>query len=128
MNMMATAMAFFEACEIGKGWSGCAEWCAPNASFCCQAEELKNVDTLAAYADWMTEVCKAIPDAEYEIKGTGADEERNVVLVYGIFSGTKPAGEDGPARPFTTDYVYSIEFCDGRIGHMTKIWNDSYES
>ena len=28
-----TAMAFFEACETGKGWEGCSPYCQPDAGF-----------------------------------------------------------------------------------------------
>ena len=26
----------------------------------------------------------------------------------------------------STDYVYVMDFADGRIRHMTKIWNDGW--
>ena len=47
------ATKFFEACEAGKGWEACKNYCAPNASFSSQAEPLADVKTLAQYADWM---------------------------------------------------------------------------
>jgi ketosteroid isomerase-like protein len=25
-----------------------------------------------------------------------------------------------------TDYVYAMRFRDGKISHMTKVWNDGY--
>jgi hypothetical protein len=33
----AVAKQFFEACEAGKGWEVCQEYCTPNASFSAQA-------------------------------------------------------------------------------------------
>ena len=33
MGMLETAEKFFEACETGKGWDGCAEYCTDTASF-----------------------------------------------------------------------------------------------
>jgi hypothetical protein len=126
MNMINDAMAFFDACETGKGWAACAAWCAPDAGFSCQAAKTDGINTLAAYADWMTEICHAVPDAAYEIKGVGVDEARNLVLIFGVFSSTTPGDGDKEAVPVSTEYVYSIEFDGERIAHMTKIWNDSY--
>jgi len=55
------------------------------------------------------------------------DHERNNVSAYGVFSGTH-TGEGGPVPPtgksMSTDYVYVMDFEDGKIRHMTKIWND----
>ena len=43
-----------------------------------------------------------------------------------MFSGTH-SGEGGPvpltAKSTSSDYVYVMEFEDGKIRHMTKIWN-----
>jgi SnoaL-like domain len=52
-SMTETAMAFFDACETGKGWEGCAAHCTPGASFAAQAEPLVEVRTLKDYAEWM---------------------------------------------------------------------------
>ena len=58
-----------------------------------------------------------------------ADHERNNVCAYGVFSGTH-TGAGGPTEPtgkrMSTDYVYVMEFEDGKISHMTKIWNSSW--
>jgi len=48
-----TALAFFDACDTGKGWEGCRAYCEPNATFAAQAEPLTDVRTLEAYTDWM---------------------------------------------------------------------------
>ena len=54
------------------------------------------------------------------------DQERNNVAVYAVFSGTH-SGEGGPMPPTgkstSTDYVYVMDFKDGKISQMTKIWN-----
>src|SRR5918912_1978426 len=83
-----TAMAFFEACETGKGWEGCSAHCHPNASFSAKAEPLADVRTLQEYTDWMKALLDFIPDGRYEIKSFATDQERNTVCVYGVFSGT----------------------------------------
>ncbi len=128
-SMLDVAQAFFEACETGKGWEGCREYCAPDATFSAQAEPLADLQTLEQYTDWMKAILSPIPDGRYEVKSFAADEERNNVIVYGIFSGTH-TGEGGPCPPtgksVSTDYVYVMDFADARISHMTKIWNSGF--
>jgi predicted ester cyclase len=125
-TIMETAKAFFEACETGKGWEGCSPYCQPNASFAAQAEPLADVHTLKEYAEWMKALLVFIPDGRYEVKSFAIDQERNNVCAYGVFSGTH-SGPGGPMAPTgkstSTDYVYVMEFEDGKISHMAKIWN-----
>ena len=122
----AVAMGFFEACETGQGWAGCKEFCADNASFASQAEPLAEMQTLQEYTEWMKSLFTLMPDASYELKSFAVDGDRGNVAAYGIFSGTH-TGEGGPVPPTgkTThsDYVYVMEFADGRISHVTKIWH-----
>ena len=121
-----TARAFFDACETGKGWEGCSAYCQPHASFAAQAEPLAEVRTLQDYTEWMKALLGFIPDGRYEVKSFATDHERNNVCAYGVFSGTH-SGEGGPMPPTgkstSSDYVYVMEFEDGNIRHMTKIWN-----
>jgi len=125
-TMTETARAFFEACETGQGWEGCSAYCHPDASFAAQAEPLADVQTLKDYTEWMKALFGFVPDGRYEVKSFATDSERNNVCVYGVFSGTH-TGEGGPLPPTgkstSTDYVYVMEFEDGKISHMTKIWN-----
>ena len=119
------AMKFFEACEAGKGWEACKANCAPDASFECQAEPLAEVRTLQAYTDWMQGLMKMLPDGRYDLKSFAIDEQRNNVTAYAVFSGTH-TGAGGPpptGKSTQSDYVYNMHFADGKIGHMTKIWN-----
>ena len=120
------ARAFFEACETGKGWDTCQQFCTADATFSAQAEALEGVDTLEKYTDWMKGLLTILPDGEYEVKSFAADPERTNVIAYGVFSGTH-TGEGGPVPPTgkraSADYVYVMEFEGDRIGHMTKIWN-----
>ena len=126
-SMLDTARAFFDACETGKGWDGCRDYCASDATFSAQAEALADVRSLQQYADWMKGLLTPLPDGRYEVKSFAADQERNNVTAYGIFSGTH-TGDGGPCPPTgrsaSSDYVYVMDFEDGRIRHMTKIWND----
>jgi predicted ester cyclase len=89
------AMKFFEACEAGKGWEICKTYCAPNASFECQAEPLAEVRTLQAYTDWMQGLMKMMPDGRYDLKSFAIDNERNNVTAYAVFKG-RHTGEGGP--------------------------------
>ena len=45
-------------------------------------------------------------------------------MAFGVFKGT-PIGE-GAQISFSTNYVYSMEFQEEKVAHITKIWNDTY--
>jgi predicted ester cyclase len=127
MSAMAPiAKKFFEACETGKGWAVCKEWCAPNATFSAQAEPLADVHSLQQYTDWMKGLLTFIPDGRYDLKSFATDEERNNVSAYGVFLGTH-TGQGGPCPPtkksVKTDYVYVMYFEADKIKHMQKIWH-----
>jgi predicted ester cyclase len=121
-----TARAFFDACETGQGWEACRAFCQPDASFAAQAEPLADVHALKDYTEWMKGLLGFIPDGRYEVKSFATDAERNNVCAYAVFSGTH-TGSGGPMPPTgkstSTDYVYVMQFEDGKVSHMTKIWN-----
>jgi predicted ester cyclase len=125
-SIAQTARGFFDACETGQGWAGCSAYCQPNASFAAQAEPLADLQTLQQYADWMKGLLMLVPDGSYAVQSFATDHERNNVCAYAVFSGTH-SGEGGPMPPTgkstSSDYVYVMEFEDGKISHMTKIWN-----
>jgi predicted ester cyclase len=125
----SSAMAFFDACESGKGWDVCKEWCQDGASFSCQADTLAEITTLESYSEWMKGLLVPIPDLSYEIKAFAVDHERNSVSIYGVVHGTQ-TGEGGPVPPtgnrVTADYVYVMEFNGEKIRHLTKVWNDGH--
>jgi len=125
-SMAPIAKKFFEACETGKGWAVCKEWCAPNATFSAQAEPLADVHTLQQYTDWMKGLLTFIPDGRYDLKSFATDEERKNVSAYGVFVGTH-TGQGGPCPPtkksVKTDYVYVMYFDADKIKHMQKIWH-----
>jgi predicted ester cyclase len=124
--VMEVARAFFDACDTGQGWEVCRQYCTQDATFSAQAEPLTDVHTLQQYTDWMKGLITLLPDGRYEVKSFAADEQRNNVIAYGIFSGTH-TGEGGPVAPTgksaEADYVYVMDFEGDRIDHMTKIWN-----
>ena len=106
------AEAFFDACETGKGWAGCAPFCH---------------DGLEAYTEWMKNLLTPLPDGTAEVRSFAVDDKRNNVTAYGVFRGTH-TGEGGPVPPTgkgaAADYVYVMDFDGDKISHMTKIWND----
>jgi predicted ester cyclase len=122
-----TAERFFEACETGKGWEECRQYCRRDATFAAQTDALEGIDTLEAYTDWMRGLLKLLPDGTAEVRAFAVDQKRNNVTAFGIFRGTH-SGEGGPVPPTgrsaAADYVYVMEFDGDKISHMTKIWND----
>ncbi|MEM6373351.1 MAG: ester cyclase [Pseudomonadota bacterium] len=127
-NALQTAKDFFDACETGKGWAGCAEYCTADASFGAQSAALDGITTLEGYCDWMKGLLGILPDGRYELKSFGFDEDRQMAVAYAVFHGTH-TGEGGPVpatgKSTASDYVYHIEMNDaGKVTHMVKIWND----
>ena len=120
------ARTFFEACETGKGWAVCREWCTPEATFAAQAEPLADVRTLQQYTEWMKGLLTFIPDGRFELKSFATDDERHNVSAYAVFRGTH-TGEGGPCPPtgrtVSSDYVYVMYFEGDKIAHLQKIWH-----
>jgi steroid delta-isomerase-like uncharacterized protein len=121
-----TAEQFFDACESGKGWDGCKDYCRSDATFSAQADALTGVSTVEAYTNWMKGMFTPIPDASYEVRSFAVDERRNNVTAFAVFRGTNTG--QGPVPPtgkrLEADYVYVMDFDNGQIKHVTKIWND----
>jgi hypothetical protein len=44
--MLESAKMFFDACETGKGWEGCKDYCHAKATFSAQAGALAEIKTL----------------------------------------------------------------------------------
>ena len=128
-SITETSMKFFEACEEGKGWAECKNYCTADATFSAQAEALADVQSLEQYTEWMKGFLTFMSDAGYELKSFAADDERKNVCAYAVFSGTH-TGEGGPCPPTgkstQSDYVYVMEFDGDKIRHMTKIWNAGF--
>ncbi|MEM1346826.1 MAG: nuclear transport factor 2 family protein [Pseudomonadota bacterium] len=128
MSIEQTARAFFEACETGGGWEACKAYCHDDAGFACQADALAETTSLAAYAEWMKGLLGPIPDGRYELTAFAVDGARATVVASAVFRGTQ-TGAGGPGTPtgqsVASDYAYVMAFEDGRIRHMTKIWNDA---
>ncbi len=128
MSDMATAKAFFDACETGKGWSACEAYCHAGATFAAQCDALAETTTLEDYCNWMQGITTTMPDASYDLKFFGVDESGNFGAI-AIFKGTH-TGEGGPVPPtgksIASDYAYHIVFDGDKVKHMTKVWNDGF--
>lgn len=129
-SIQQSAAQFFDACETGKGWAGCSQYCHPDASFSAQADTFDGVTTLEQYTEAMRGLLTGpIPDGTYEMKAFAVDEDRNIVVGFAVFKGTN-TGEGGPPTPtgntVESDYVYVMQFDGGLISDMTKIWNDVF--
>jgi predicted ester cyclase len=122
-----SAEKFFDACETGKGWEVCRQYCHSGASFSAQTGALAGIDTLQAYTEWMKGLLTPIPDGRYDLQSFAVDEGRKNVTAYAVFRGTH-TGEGGPVPPtgnkVEADYVYAMQFEGDKIRHMTKVWND----
>ncbi len=122
------AKQFYEACETGKGWEVCKQYCHSDATFSAQAGALEGINTVEGYTEWMKNLLTPIPDGHYELLFFAEDEERNSVAACAVFHGTQ-TGPGGPVPPTgktaAADYAYLMVFEGDLIKHMTKIWNDT---
>ena len=98
-SIKETADRFFVACETGKGWEACQQYCHATATFSAQAGALVGVDTVQAYTEWMKGLLTPVPDGRYELRSFAVDEGRKNVIAYGIFRGTHTGG----GRPHSSD-------------------------
>ncbi len=129
MSIAQNAQAFFDACETGKGWDDCKQYCSDGATFSAQADALADVSTVEGYTEWMKGLFVPIPDGHYELKSFAVDEQRGNVTAAAVFHGshTVDAGSGAPTgKTVAADYVYVMDFDGDKIKHMTKIWNDSH--
>lgn len=122
------AAQFVDACDSGKGWAACQQYCHPDATFSAQAGALADVSTLESYTEWAKGLLTPMPDARYELQSLAVDEGRQNVSAYAVFHGTNTG--EGPVPPtgntLATEYVYVMEFDGDQIRHVTKIWNDAF--
>lgn len=129
MSIKQTGLAFFDACETGKGWDECAQYCTPEAGFTAQADSLAEVTTLSAYTEWMAGNFGPLPDAKYDMLSFGVDEDGGTICAAATFSATH-TGEGGPVpatgKSTASHYCYVIAFEGGKVSHVTKIWNDGF--
>jgi predicted ester cyclase len=129
MAIGENARAFFDACETGKGWEVCRNWCASNATFSAQTDALAEIDTLEGYVEWQKGLLVPVPNGHYELKAFAVDDELQTVVAAAVFHGTHTvdAGDAPPTgKTVAADYCYVMKFNGDKISHMTKIWNDGH--
>ena len=126
MSMRQIALEFFDACETGKGWDVCKQYCHEGASFACQADALAEISTLEGNTGCTKGLLGPMPDIHYELNFFGIDEERSTVCGAAIIRGThtEDAGSPPTGKSLAGDYCYIMKFDGDKIAHMTKIWND----
>ena len=128
MSIVDTAKSFFDACETGKGWTECAQYCAPDATFSCQSQALADTHTLEAYSEWMKGFGTiTAPGATYDLHTSSYDEGTRSAVFFATYH-AKHTGDGGPVPPTNREthshYVYVLTMDDNdQVGHMVKIWN-----
>lgn len=78
-SIKETAGQFMDACDLGKGWEVCQQYCHPGATFSAQADALAEIDSLEAYTAWAKGLLTPIPNGTYDLRALAVDEERNSV-------------------------------------------------
>jgi len=79
------------------------------------------VDTLAIYCDWMIDALEMLDkDLKVKVKAIAHDQDTDIVLIYEQIEGTLIIGPE--PMPMKTDYVYALNFENGKIRHVSKIW------
>ena len=128
MTPFETASEFFHACESLKGWQGCRDYCASDASFAAQSEPLTEIDSLEGYCEWMAGLGSGpLQGCGYDLHASAWDESNRTALFFATFNG-EHNGEGGPV-PATgqathSHYVYAVTVGDdGKVSGMTKVWN-----
>jgi hypothetical protein len=128
MTAFDNATKFFAACEAAKGWAGCEQYVADNASFVAQSEPLVEINTVAQYCEWMAAFGNVTaPGSSYTLHASSYDEDSATALFFATFHG-RHTGEGGPVPPTgmatNSHYVYALTMdADDKVAKMVKIWN-----
>merc|ERR1711907_293824 len=120
-NAPEAATALFDACESGKGWTECSQYCASTTNFTCQATDslpgpaITSCNSVEDYTEWMAGVCANMGEqASYAVEAKAFDEETQNTLIFATFGGF-------------SHYVYLIHTDgEGKVDAMTKCWNDAH--
>ena len=62
MCNIETARQFVDACDGGRGWQECAQYCHDDATFSCQADALADLATVEGYVGWAADLLTPVPD------------------------------------------------------------------
>lgn len=124
-SFVSTCALLMEACETGKGWEGCASYCAADATFSC---DVLPMTSMQAYTDWMAGIISNVaPDGAYTVRSlTWNDSEVTYVAIFeGTHTGTGgPVPAADPPKKMKCDYSYTFRFdSEGKCVHMHKVWD-----
>lgn len=128
MTAFENARRFFDACEAPKGWAGCKEYVADNASFVAQSEPLVEINTVEAYCEWMAAFANVTaPGSSYDLHSCSYDEQNNTAMFFATYH-AKHTGDGGPVpatnKETSSHYVYALTMnADNKIEKMVKVWN-----
>ena len=122
---MENIQAFFDACEQGKGWEVCKQYCLEDAAFECDVLPPQN---LQAYTEWMKGlVAGPMPDAKYEVMSKTQGEGHSVYCAKFLATHTGeggPVAASDPPKKTACDYVYIIWYNgEHKVTRMRKIWD-----
>ena len=59
-------------------------------------------------------------DLKVKVNAIAHDQDTDIVLIYEQIEGTLIIGPE--PMPMKTDYVYALNFENGKIRHVSKIW------
>ena len=128
MTAFENAQKFFAACETATGWAGCQQYVAANAPFVAQSEPLAEINTVAAYCEWMAAFATiTAPGATYDLHTASYDESTRTAIFFATYH-AKHTGAGGPVPPTNKEthshYVYVLTLNeDDQVAKMVKIWN-----
>ena len=118
-------------CDKAEGWEACKAFCVPGATFHCQSETLKDIKTVEGYANWCSWFATCCPSVSYTNNAITWDGAMSTAVYYSTYHAKHTVqGEGAPPPTFqqtNSEYVYFIRTnADGKIVHMTKLWNDQW--
>ena len=142
------AKAFFDSCELGKGWEVCKIYCSPNCEFEAQVATLEHIKTIEEYCEYLKGMFLTnYKNLTYEMKSWTTFN--NQIIAYAVFKeisidSNETVETDGNllnnerkeeksknkvklnTNPILYEYVYVIDVKDGKVCNMTKIENRSW--
>eukprot|EP00545_Synedropsis_sp_CCMP1620_P014374 CAMPEP_0119016102 /NCGR_PEP_ID=MMETSP1176-20130426/11815_1 /TAXON_ID=265551 /ORGANISM="Synedropsis recta cf, Strain CCMP1620" /LENGTH=143 /DNA_ID=CAMNT_0006969429 /DNA_START=432 /DNA_END=863 /DNA_ORIENTATION=+ len=118
-------------CDNGKPFDEIQDLVVPDAPFDCQADAMKDIETVKGYDEWMAAFGgTTVPGFTVDVHSIGWDAERKVASFFATFNATH-TGPGGPVEPtnktMNTDYAYFVFMNeDAKCFKMQKVWNDGF--
>lgn len=118
--------------DNGKDFESVRELLVQDAPFDCQADSMKDMQTVEDYANWMVGVGNTMaPDFSITKHCSAWDDETKTAVHFATFHATN-AGDGGPVPPtnktMDTDYVHCVQMNgEDKVTKMRNVWNDGFE-